>query len=510
MKRRFAALLFAIVLTITSFPLYGPPSAHAAESSGIQHTLNQLNRAVEKKQWNWAATHAKTIALYYESRQQYEEAAHYYDQTARYWELYGKPSWGIVNTIRADHIRTVIEAYVATKAPEGRKLARFEPVAGVYTGLYPAGKLDRYKPSLAEEAFGMKHAIYLTYTHWRKKYKDTDSYFPLAYAEEIKKLGGAIQIGWEPSFGLDDVLDDEYVRQFAREAKASGIRVFLRFASEMNGEWVPWYGDPQKYVEKFRLIHDIMEEEAPNVAMVWSPNFLPRDNIAPYYPGDEYVDWVGFSLYTIPFSHGEEKPGGNPIDYLRPLYEAYSHKPIMISEGAVSFYSYELEKDYTEWAVGQLGNMYGFLPRLYPQVKAITYFNLDKSTTNYDNRNNNYDLHAREEMKETYLRLTSQPNFLSVVANGVRPKEPTVYKPLKDAGALVGKQSIFVYVKLPLGVHPHAVELYADDKRVARSDRLPWDMEVDFDAIADGAELSVKLFDKEGKLMLHHPLGIQK
>ena len=43
----------------------------------------------------------------------------------------------------------------------------------------------------------------------------------------------------------------------------------------MNGEWVPWYGDPEKYKEKFRLVHDIMEQEAPNVAMVWSPNFFP-------------------------------------------------------------------------------------------------------------------------------------------------------------------------------------------------------------------------------------------
>lgn len=509
MARRLFAI-FALSVVLLSLPLLQAAiPAHAADG-GIGSVLDKLNKAVEKKQWNWAATHAKTIALYYDNNRDYEKAAAYYDLTARYWELHGKPSWGIVNTIRADHVRTVVEAYVATPARLDRKLARFEPVAGVYTGLYPAGKLDRYKPSLAEEAFGMKHAMYLTYAHWRKKYKDTDSYFPLAYAEEIKKLGGAIQIGWEPSFGLDDVRDDEYVRQFAREAKASGIRVFLRFAGEMNGEWVPWFGDPQKYVEKFRLIHDIMEEEAPNVAMVWSPNFLPRDNIAPYYPGDEYVDWVGFSLYTIPFSHGEEKPGGNPIDYLRPLYEAYKHKPIMISEGAVSFYSYEQEKDYTEWAVGQLGNMYGFLPRLFPQVKAITYFNLDKSTTNYDNRNNNYDLHAREAMKDTYLRLTSHPNFLPIVANAAWPKDAVVYKPLKEAGDLRGKQSVFVYVKLPLGVQPHAVELYAGDTRLARADLMPWDMEVDFDAIPRGAALSVKALDKDGSVLLHHPLDVQK
>lgn len=401
----FALVTFVLMAVIVPHPVFASPASEAA--AGIERLKKDLDKAVGRKAWNQAAVSARKIAAAYDSLKAYEQAARYYEWTARYWERYGKPSWGIKHLIRADHIRTVVETYAEVPASHpGRKLEKFEPLAGAYAGLYPAGKGFSGSPARAEKAFGRKHALYLTYMHFHRLYPGGTA-FPVAYAQEVRRLGGALQIGWEPHHGLDEVSDDAYMRQFAREAAASGIPVFLRFACEMNGEWVPWHGDPKKYIDKWRLVHDIMEQEAPNVAMVWSPNFLPRDNIDPYYPGDACVDWVGFSLYTIPYSHRELKLGGNPVDYLRPLYEKYSRKPIMVSEGAVSFHSYELNREFTEWAVGQLANMYAYMPRMYPQLKSITYFDLDKRTTNYDNRNNNYELHDRPEMLKAYLKFVS-------------------------------------------------------------------------------------------------------
>jgi hypothetical protein len=440
----------------------------------------------------------------------YDKAAVYYDLTAEYWEKYGQPSWGIVNTIRADHIRTVVETYAEVPAAPAAELEKFEPLAGAYVGLFPAGKTFAGSPAKAETAFGKKHAIYLTYTKFHQVYPGK-TVFPVEYAKEVKKLGGALQIGWEPSKGLDDVQDDEYMHQFAREAAESGIPVFLRFACEMNGEWVPWHGDPEKYIEKFRLVHDIMAREAPNVAMVWSPNFLPRDNIDPYYPGDRYVDWVGFSLYTIPYSHGELKLGGNPIDYLRPLYEKYSHKPIMVSEGAVSFHSYQLGKDYTDWGVGQLANMYAYMPRIFPKLKSITYFDLDKRTTNYDNQNNNYDLHDSPKMLSAYLKFTSSPYFLTSVSTGAAPDKPVTYVPVSKAANLSGKVRLFTYVKLPLGEQPYAVHLYDGANRLLkRAYAPPFDMEVDFDPLPDSGNLIVKVLDAEFRVLVTQSFPYKK
>ncbi len=496
-------------LSSANLPRVGSQAVHGPSIAELQV---ELDRAVARKAWNYAASHAKQIAVAYDRRKQYDKAAYYYDLNAVYWEKHGKPSWGIANAIRADHIRTVVDVYAEVQAEEvgNRRLEKFEPRSGVYAGLYPAGKGFSGSPLGAEAAFGKKHAVYLTYTHFNRLYADKSA-FPIAYARQVKELGGALQIGWEPHGGLDEVKDDAYMRQFAKEAAASGVPVFLRFACEMNGDWVPWHGNPALYVEKWRLLHDIMAEIAPNVAMVWSPNFLPRDNIDPYYPGDEYVDWVGFSLYTIPYSHGERKLGGNPIDYLRPLYEKYGHKPIMISEGAVSFYSYQLDEDFTPWGVWQLANMYAYMPRLYPMLKSITYFDLDKRTTDYDNQNNNYDLHDSPEMLAAYKKYNSSPHYLTAVEDGAAAPRPAAYRKIAQAGPLSDRVKLFVYVKLPLGKQPHTVQLLAPDGRlIGRANEPPFDTEVNMNELPQAGKLTVKVLDDRDSLLTQKTIAYKR
>lgn len=503
------ALCTAVLLTGTSFAQPGV-QAKTDPDKAVKANQALLNSAVKKKSWNQAATYAKKIAVDYDNRKIYDKAAQYYDLTAEYWTKYGKADWGITSEIRADHIRTVVETYVEVPAVNNRTLGKFEPAAGAYAGLFPAGKTFSGSPTKSVDAFGFQHALYLTYTRFDRLYPD-GSAFPVKYAEEVKQLGGALQIGWEPHGGLDSVQDNEYVRQFAREAAASGIPIFLRYACEMNGEWVPWHDDPKKYIEKWRLIHDIMEEEAPNVAMVWSPNFLPRGNIDPYYPGDAYVDWVGFSLYTIPYSHGQLKLGGNPIDYLEPLYKKYSKKPMMVSEGAVSFHSYQLGKDYTPWGVGQLANMYAYMPKLFPMLKAITYFDLDKRTTNYDNQNNNYDLHDSPEMLAAYQKYVSAPYFVPAVSTGASPVTPVTYKPVSSVKLPAGTAKLFTYVKLPLGERAYAVHLYSGSKLLLkRAYSPPFDMEIDTSTLPASGKLTVKVLDPTFKVLVTKEFSYQK
>jgi hypothetical protein len=336
-----------------------------------------------------------------------------------------------------------------------------------------------YDVTKVESVYGRKHALYLSYVGWRKVQTDTNTYFPARTAERVKALDGALQIGWEPRFGLDDVKDDEYVRRFAREAKASGIPIFLRYASEMNGAWVLWHGEPQKYIEKFRLIHDIMAEEAPNVAMVWSPNFWPPDNMDEYYPGDAYVDWVGFSLYTSPLNAGKEQLSGSLIDTFAPLYDRYSHKPIMISEGAVAHTFLPTNKAYWSWAEGQLSYMYGLLPRLFPQVKAITYFNFSRAQAQRTNMEYVYDLGENPYMDALYRRLVSSDWFLSSIEPGAEAV-PYRYSKLTTRSLPAGKHSVIVYPKLEneQGITPFAVELYQGKERLGISYEAPWEMDI--------------------------------
>ncbi|MFC0214973.1 glycoside hydrolase family 26 protein [Paenibacillus chartarius] len=376
-------------------------------------------------------------------------------------------------------------AFASDAAAADGALAKHEPLSGAYLGMLGADKRVGFQFERIESVYGRKHAIYLTYVGWRKLQTDTNTYFPKRVADRVKALGGALQIGWEPRYGLNDVQDDEYVRRFAREAKESGIPIFLRYASEMNGPWVPWHGDPKLFIEKFRLIHRIMAEEAPNVAMVWAPNSVPAANIDEYYPGDDAVDWVGFSLYTGPTTFEDKLDlDSSLLDTFAPLYAKYSKKPIMISEGAVVHTLLPDNTSYTEWAVGQLDELYAYLPRLFPQVKAFTYFNNARARSERANSKYVYDLGENAAMDAAYQQHIQSPLFLSQVRQGMAAPGAVRYEPLEAGSGLpAGRHELLAYTRLKDGAMPHAFALYRSDGQLLDvSYERPWRLQVDISA----------------------------
>ncbi|WP_096202386.1 hypothetical protein [Bacillus sp. FJAT-45350] len=76
---------------------------------------------------------------------------------------------------------------------------------------------------------GKQHSIFFTYHRYRTP-------FPSGFAQAAKEAGAAIHLAMGPDNGLSEVQDNAYLRQFATDAKASGVPIFLRFASEMNGD----------------------------------------------------------------------------------------------------------------------------------------------------------------------------------------------------------------------------------------------------------------------------------
>jgi hypothetical protein len=459
--------------------------------------LDRLKAAYDEGKWRVAADYARRIAGYYRSLGQTKEAEAWYAESENLWTMDPGTDRRFYDQTPPPPEEVTISLYVSAPAETNRKLEKFEPVSGAYLGMF--GFFDWPQ---VEQTFGKYHPIGLTYAGWRRDENDKRNYFPTRLVESIKAAGGgALQIGWEPQYGLAAVRDDDYVRLFARQARESGMPIFLRFASEMNGNWVPWYDDPATYVEKFRLIANIMKEEAPNVAMVWSPNYVPADNIDAYYPGDEYVDWVGVSLYSTPITAGEEDFSKNQIDYLRPIYEKYSHKPIMISEGAVSYTYRKTNANYEKWAEGQIGNMYGFLPRMFPQVKAITYFNISKSRAESNNFDFLYDLRENPLMYDKYRRLIQSDYFLTKVEQGARTKENIRYEPIGAVSDLKGKRKLFAYVKMPMDIQPHSVAYFQKGKRIGISYQVPWEIEADFSLLDPDEPITVVVYNDKRETM---------
>jgi hypothetical protein len=449
--------------------------------------------------WENAAVFCGKLNTYFDEIKDYEQAIRYYELENEYWLKFGK-DWGAVDLMRAEQIRTTIEAYIT--APEeqildnhasaDQSLAKFEPKYGMYIGLY-----SEQDPAMqnffsrSESIYGKNHAIYLAYSQWGKP-------FPKQYAARAKEAGSGLQIGWEPMGGLDEVADGEYLRQWARDAKASGIPIFLRFASEMNGTWTAWDGDPEKYIRTFRLVHDVLEQEAPNVAMVWSPNDVPKFSMAPYYPGDDYVDWVGVSLYTEPYENGDGESmfATSPVERLDEVYKLYAdRKPIMISETAVSHFAHKKQEDVTEWAVMNLQRLLEIMPKKYPRLKAITYFNVNLKGKESDN---NYLLPANDKMMAAYKRIISDPYYLGKVEKGAVPANKTSYVNIeKTTGSFSKEARIVPFIKIP-DIHIGKLEYVLNGETIAVQSSAPYGISIGADVAPEGSWLTLNVFNKDG------------
>ncbi|MDF2937233.1 MAG: copper amine oxidase [Paenibacillaceae bacterium] len=447
-----------------------------------------------------AALYAKNLGKYYDGQKQYETAIYYYELENENWLKAGY-DWGAQDLFRAEEIRSTLDLYVQTAdesalaaagAGNGTGLAKFEPVYGTYLGMY--SELDPQMGNnyiRSEQFYNKKHAIYLAYTQWGKP-------FPRQYAVNAKAAGAALQIAFEPMNGLDEVKDGEYIRQWAAAAKATGVPIFLRYASEMNGNWVPWHGDTAKYMEKFKLIHDIMEQEAPNVAMVWSPGDVPINTMAAYYPGDAYVDWVGISMYSTPYENGDsskQQPGLGPVDRLDEIYRLYAdRKPVMISETAVTHTTVTDGKNWTEWGVMNLERLYEVMTKQYPRLKAITYFNRGATQPGVTD---NFLLRDNEAMMNAYKRLIGSSHFLSKVENGAKPAAGGGYLKAQGSAAFSGRTVVYPYIKLP-DIYNGKVE-YRLNGMLLKTEQPPYKgVELEPGGIVPGSVLEVKAFNQAG------------
>ena len=138
---------------------------------------------------------------------------------------------------------------------------------------------------------------------------------------------------------------DTYIHRWARAAAAYGKPLILRFAHEMDGSWFPWSigrfdGDSRKqFVNAWRHIWNIFKgpkgEGATNVRFLWSP-FTPGRRMAGahkgIYPGDRYVDYVGFT--GMNWNDGQ-RPWTSMVDlYRKPVANLrfISHRPIIVAE----------------------------------------------------------------------------------------------------------------------------------------------------------------------------------
>lgn len=241
----------------------------------------------------------------------------------------------------------VATAPVATATESGpRPIPAFSPGDGrAWSGM----NLDWANDSIAAvaERLGVTPAAWVQFV--RFPLTDGDRQNLDAFFEQVGAVHGVAVVTLEPHDGLGSVTSDaaeDLAAVLDAAWETRGVRTLVRFAHEMNGSWYAWGQQPAEYVEAFRTVASAVHAGAPASAMVWAPNegagypfsggpyeALPGspnraaldtdgdgeltrldDPYAPYWPGDDAVDWVGMSLYfwgvAYPWGENEVPPEG--------------------------------------------------------------------------------------------------------------------------------------------------------------------------------------------------------
>lgn len=320
-------------------------------------------------------------------------------------------------------------------------LQKHEPRQGTYLGSYVFqdnvvnGNMDEF-----EKLTGKKHASYFFYLGYKKG--DLVRYDK--WMSDVVKRGGIPQVALEPNQGLYEVYEDTYLIDLAKMFGKYNSPIYLRYASEMNGNWVAYNGNPELYKDKWRVVHDVMEKYAPNVMMVWTPYEKPIGNILDYYPGDGYVDWVGVNAYNVIHRNNDlSKPvNDDPLEMIDYVYDEFSNrKPIQISEFGTAYDTLSDDKDYTDRAIENLERLYNGIWEKYPRIKSIFYFNVNNITSAPEGRNiYNFSLTENKRFLNAYKNIIKSDKFLSNIQPNAQGKTNREIFTLKDNTRIVNGQ----------------------------------------------------------------------
>lgn len=354
-----------------------------------------------------------------------------------------------------DYRRSVImepalKAYVKTH-PESYPFygAKFEPRAGIYIGT-PYNKLYP----------GIQNALNTQYDWFVPNDEFRNENCPRTEKAEVKSSHTKLR-GYNLNFALKNsqVINIEdfsnHLYNKIDELASWGEDILLIFGKEMNID--DNFNDPELFKHCFRFVADYAHTKE-NIAMVWAPNDTGGldTTLEEYYPGDEYVDWVGCSLYTMPFFQGNPNAddGANMSfimgEYANPSMRAKLihkflvrnniHKPVMITEGGVGFESPD-GTDYTEWAKHQLRLYYADICRAYPEFKCIISFN----EFVYPGDLYRYDISNNPALLEIIQNVTSDPIYLKSYPSSA----DFAYTELFDGMIFTGRLEVSAYAYIP-------------------------------------------------------------
>ena len=297
------------------------------------------------------------------------------------------------------------------------------PAHGVYHGAFPPtygfkeplrnGRKAPMALDIYEKVVGKKVSMVLWYQGFDKE-RIFGELQDLLNIDLMADMRGPrfMSSGWLPpaKVSCQDIAEgrlDDYIVNYFRDAmdpaKTLNNRapIWFRPLNEFNSGWVTWGFDPEGFRAAWWRLYNIAEQlgALDHHIFVWSPNHRSYPDVGwnkmeRYYPGDQYVDWVGLSCYPPSAQYAKNEGHRYPLGRCEEVYAKYgSYKPMMVAEGG---YDSPDRIDRVRWV-----REWFQIPEKYPNFKAMIWEN-----------HNTRVIQDGGEALELYRKLVQNPKWI--------------------------------------------------------------------------------------------------
>ncbi|MEU4382714.1 glycosyl hydrolase [Micromonospora echinofusca] len=270
----------------------------------------------------------------------------------------------------------------------GAVSSRLVPSCGAWWGMYsPSSAGDGWDHGAAvaevEAQVGRKFDIVHRYHDFSNA--GSNGAFPDAYQRQQMREGRLMFFAWESrifSSGTvltwQDVYSGRYdatIDAVAGRIRDTGVPVFMGFDHEPEDE--PAKGSDADFVRAWRHVHDrFAAAGADNAVWVWTMMGWSGhyDRYTGLYPGDRYVDWVGYDPYNFHVCNGS-KVWKSPATTIGGFYRWLDEnrlgvgKPRMLAEFGTNFDAADPD------AKRRWFEEFPAALKAHPKIKAAIYFN---------------------------------------------------------------------------------------------------------------------------------------
>ncbi len=261
-----------------------------------------------------------------------------------------------------------------------------------YLGIYhpdrDTGTVNLNQIGRIEKKQNIDFDIVSLYLPWDK---NSTKNFPQKKLDSIAQMGAVPMITWEPWLAKsEDSISNEqksilqrissgefdiYISNFGKDLAKYDKPVFLRFAHEFDNPQYPWSQTrgnlPEELKSAWKHVYKILKDQgAYKTIFVWNP--WKAKGMKHFYPGDEYVDWIGITL----LNYGSLNKPGKTFSFEK-LYQSFhdklywfTKKPVMLAEfGSIK---HPNNQDYqSTW----LQNAANSINRNFKEIAAVVMFN---------------------------------------------------------------------------------------------------------------------------------------